>query len=268
MFINKNIEADRLKNKPNNKSGKKIPVSGIFRVKTKNISFDMLAVNSDDTSISDRFWDDNYFDYTLEKWCEWCMEEGIYIDVGAHTGFYTISALVCNSKNHIISIEPLPLNFHRIITNLRLNNFNNKNATLFNVAVSNTDKQVKFDNNTSQYWSYLSKGGKISNKGKDIKAIKLDSINFINNKIDLKGIKIDTEGEDLNVIFGAKQLIESYKPKIIIECRKKNILDILKYLSKFGYKNIYDEYGNRIGEEKLVYFNSGENSKNLFCEIS
>ena len=55
-------------------------------------------------------------------------------------------------------------------------------------------------------------------------------------------------------------------PKIIIECRKHNILDILKYLSKFGYNNIYDEYGNDPTSRKLTEFNERENIKDLFFE--
>ena len=118
---------------------------------------------------------------------------------------------------------------------------------------------------TSQYWSYLSKGGKIGSEGINTKAIKLDSLKFSNNKINLKGLKIDTEGEDLNVIL-VQKMIENFMPKIIIECRKHNILDILKYLSKFGYNNIYDEYGNSPGSKKLTEFNEGENIKDLFFE--
>ncbi len=266
MFIDKNIEAEKIKKNLKSKSIKKTPVSGIFRIERNNISFDMLVINSDDTSISERFWDDNYYDFTLDKWCDWSKEEGVYIDVGAHTGLYTVAALVSNNKNHLISIEPFTLNYHRIITNLRLNNFNNKNASLFNLAVSDNDKIVKFDIKTSQYWSYLSKGGKIGNEGVNTKAIKLDSLKFSNNKINLSGLKIDTEGEDLNVIFGAEKMIENFMPKIIIECRKHNILDILKYLSKFGYNNIYDQYGNSPGSKKLIEFNEGENSKDLFFE--
>jgi len=266
MFVNKNKEAERIKNEVDKKSAKKIPVSGIFQLNTKNLSFDMLVINSDDSSISRRFWDDSYSDYALDKWCEWSRNEGVYIDVGAHTGLYTISALVSNNKNHLISIEPLTLNFYRIITNLRLNNFNNRNATLFNVAASDQDKIVKFNNNTSNYWSYLSKGGRISNEGVNTKAIKLDSLKFSSNKINLQGIKIDTEGEDLKVIYGAENLIKNYMPKIIIECRKNNIIEVLNYLSKLGYNYIYDEYGNNPSNQNIVEFIDGENIKDLFFE--
>ena len=58
MFIDKNIEAEKIKKNLKNKSVKKTPVSGIFRIETNSIHFDMLVINSDDTSISRRFWDD------------------------------------------------------------------------------------------------------------------------------------------------------------------------------------------------------------------
>ena len=60
MFINKNKEAESVKHNSNDNLEKNIPVSGIFKLNTKTISFDMLVINSDDTSISRRFWDDNY----------------------------------------------------------------------------------------------------------------------------------------------------------------------------------------------------------------
>lgn len=264
MFINKNKEAESIKYKLNDNLEKNIPVSGIFKLNTNTISFDMLVINSDDTSISRRFWDDKYADYSLNKWCEWSKDEGIYIDVGAHTGLYTVAALVSNDKNHLISLEPFPLNFYRIITNMRLNNFSNKNATLFNVAVSDNNKLVNFDVRTN--WSYLSKGGKINNEGVSMRAINLDSLTFSNNNHDIKAIKIDTEGEDLKVVYGAEKTIKKHMPKIIIECRKDNIIEIVNFLSGIGYMNIYDKNGNTIENKKLVKFQNDDHVKDLFFE--
>lgn len=266
MFINKNKEAETIKYKLNDNLEKNIPVSGIFKLNTKTISFDMLVINSDDTSISRRFWDDNYEDYSLDKWCEWSKEEGIYIDVGAHTGLYTLAALVSNNKNYLISLEPFSLNYFRIITNMRLNNFSNKNATLFNVAASDNNKSVNFDVKTN--WSYLSKGGKINNEGISVQAIKLDSLTFSNNDRHIKAIKIDTEGEDLRVVYGAEKIIKKYMPKIIIECRKDNIIEIINFLSGIGYKNIYDKKNNTLENKKLIKFQNDERVKDLFFEKS
>jgi FkbM family methyltransferase len=264
MFINKNKEAENLKKGSNDNLEKNIPLSGIFKLNTKSVSFDMLVISSDDTSVSRRFWNDKYLDYSIDKWCDWSKEEGIYIDVGAHTGLYTVAALISNNKNHLISLEPLSINFYRIITNLRLNNFSNRNATLFNVAVSDNDKSVKFDVSTP--WSYLSKGGKINSEGTTIKAIKLDSLTFSNNERDIKGIKIDTEGEDLKVIYGAEKIIKKHMPNIMVECRKENILEIVSFLSNVGYMNIYDKFGNNSNNIKLTQFQHDEDVKDLFFE--
>ena len=265
MFLNKNIEAEILQKKSDNNSKENIPLSGIYKLTTNKISFEMLVINSDDTSITSRFWNNKLKDYVLDKWCDWCQEEGIYLDVGAHTGMYTIASLISNKKNRVVSIEPFPLNFYRIITNLRLNNFNNTKVKLLNVAASDNNKTVKFYINSS--WSYLSKGGKISDEGVNIKAIKLDSLDFANNELDIKGIKIDTEGEDLKVIYGAKKIITKFKPKIIIECRRDNILEIFNFLFNLGYKKIYDSDGNNIKDKKLLEFIGDQITKDLFFEI-
>ncbi len=264
MFINKNVKAELLKRNSNDNLEKNIPVSGIYKLNLQKIDFDMLVINSDDTSISRRFWNNNYSDYSLDTWCNWCKEDGIYIDVGAHTGLYTIAALVSNNKNRLVSIEPFSLNYHRIITNLRLNNFNNINVKLLNVAVSDNNKQVKFDVKTN--WSYLSKGGRINNQGYEIQAIKLDSLKFTDDDVHIKGIKIDVEGEDLKVILGAEQIIKKHMPKIIVECRSNNILEIITFMSKLGYKNIYDKSGNRFGSKKLAEIGNKVKAKDIFFE--
>lgn len=263
MFVDLNSKAKESKKLQDANYGK-IPLSGIFQISVKNIQFKMLTINSDDTSIVDRFWSDKFTDRVLEKWIEWTSEQGVYIDVGAHTGLFTIAALVSNKNNKLITLEPFSLNFNRIISNLRLNNFDNRNVALFNLAVSNDNKNVKFTVNTP--WSYLSKGGKIGQNGIDIKAIKLDSLNFSGESIAIKGIKIDTEGEDLMVLYGAKNLIKKYMPKLIIEVRPNNIEEILCFLKNFEYKYIYDIYGNINVEELISNFNN-KISKDIFCEI-
>lgn len=230
----------------------------------QDVKFDVITINSDDTSVADRFWNSYHKDFTLEKWTDWSNEKGIYIDVGAHTGIYTLSALKANNENHLISFEPFPLNYHRIITNLRLNNFDNKNATLFNFAISNENKIIKFHVNTP--WSYLSKGGKIGDKGFDTKAIKLDSLKISKPDLQIKAIKIDTEGEDLKVLQGARNLISNYKPKIIIETRKNNIEEIINFLRNLGYENIYDAESLRSQDKNLINFKDNQSSKDIFFE--
>lgn len=260
-FINLNLEAEKSKN--SEKPSRKNLLSGIYRIKTKKFEFDMLTIKSDDSSIVNRFWDDKFSDYTFEKWCSWTEEKGFQIDVGAHTGLFTIAALKSNQSNIVISVEPFQLNYNRIITNLRLNNYNDDRAKLLNVAASNQNKDIKFEINTP--WSYLSKGGKISDKGLITKAIRLDSINF-NPDIRVTSLKIDTEGEDLSVLEGARNLIKKNMPNIIIETRKENIKIILKIIQDLGYSKIYDKFQNKFYDKKIYDFEEKKGVKDLFCE--
>ena len=67
----------------------------------------MLTIESDDSSVVDRYWNTSFEDTTLKIWSEW-SKKGIFVDVGAHTGLFTITSLKCN-KNNVLSIEPLQL---------------------------------------------------------------------------------------------------------------------------------------------------------------
>ena len=59
------------------------------------------------------------------------------------------------------------------------------------------------------------------------------NFNKINKKV--KGLKIDTEGEDLKVLIGSQKTIQKFKPKIIIEVRNENKAEIQEILHKKNY---------------------------------
>ena len=211
----------------------KLPIhNGFIDFKIKKTSFKMLNIMNDDSSAVKFFWQGYHDLQSLDLWFDICKDEGIYIDVGAHTGLYTMTSLKANKLNYVVSIEPYFLNMARLINNLRLNRLQN-NAQTFLLAVSDLDTMSKFNINTDK--TYLSKGGKIDDKGELIKTIKLDSINFDTTVKKIKGIKIDTEGEDLKALKGAHDIINKFRPKIIIEVRNENKLNIQSFLKDFNY---------------------------------
>ena len=217
--------------------------NGVIEFKISKTSFLILNIYNDDSSAVKFFWYGSHDLKSLNLWYEISKEEGIYIDVGAHTGLYTMTAIRSNPKNNIIAIEPFYLNMARLISNLRLN-IMKKSTTPKLLAASNFDGRSKFSINTE--YSYLSKGGKIDNEGFSIETIKLDSLKFDNIKHKVRGIKIDTEGEDLNVLLGAENIIKKFKPKIIIEVRNENKLKIQEFLHKYNYNffNISNDQEN------------------------
>ncbi|MDB4860179.1 FkbM family methyltransferase [Alphaproteobacteria bacterium] len=212
------------------------PHNGILNFKISRASFLILNILNDDSSAVKYFWKNSHDVESLDLWYEITANEGTYIDVGAHTGLYTLTALKANSKNHIICLEPYYMNLSRLITNLRLNNIF-KNVEPILGAVSDFDGKAKFKITTEK--SYMSKGGKIDTQGLDIDVYRLDTLYFEKLKKKIKGLKIDTEGEDYKVLMGAKKIIEKYKPEIIIEVREENKILISNFLKKYSYK-FYD----------------------------
>ena len=235
--------------------------NGVYDFKISKTSFLMLNIINDDSSIVKHFWRDSHDLEELDLWFEISKDEGVFIDVGAHTGLYTIASLKANPKNTVVCFEPYFMNLSRLITNLRLNGLF-KNVSTILGAVSNFDGKSKFKITTEK--SYMSKGGKLSEEGQDTDVYKLDTLFYKKFKKKLNAIKIDTEGEDFNVLLGAEKLIKEHKPKILIEVREKNKLDIVNFLKSNSYKiyNIRD-LDNEFNFEK----NKIENIINLYATL-
>ena len=207
-------------------------LSGIYSFSVDKLTFDLICIKNDDASIVKNFWQGNYDRLTLTQWLKITEKEGIYFDIGSHTGLFTIIGLLSNPKNFLISIEPNFINLGRLRSNLRLNDLL-KNNSQFLGAASNFSGEGYFSTHYDN--TFLSKGGHISSSGEKINIIKLDDIT-INDNRKIRGIKIDTEGEDYNVLLGAEKIINNFRPDIIIEVREKNKLEIFQFLAKYNYK--------------------------------
>lgn len=212
---------------------------GIVNFKITNTNFFILNVLNDDSSAVKFFWQDSHDLPSLDLWYDLCKDEGLYLDIGAHTGLYTFTTLKANKNNQVIAIEPFYLNLARLQVNARLNGLeNNIDCKLLALSNKEEDKFFKIDTPTS----YLSKGGKIAKEGEKIQVLKIDSFLDRFEKKKLKAIKIDTEGEDFHVLAGGTIAIQKYKPSIIIEVRDSNKFQIQEFLSDLNYSlfNIKD----------------------------
>ena len=235
--------------------------NGVYNFKISKTSFLMLNIINDDSSVVKHFWRGSHDLKELDLLFEITKDEGIFIDVGAHTGLYTITSLKANSKNSVICFEPYFMNLSRLITNLRLNRLSSNVSTILG-AVSNFDGKSKFKIDAEK--SYMSKGGKLSEDGQSIDVYKLDTLFFKKFKKKLNVIKIDTEGEDLKVLLGAESLIREHKPKIIIEAREENKIDITNFLKSNSYR-IYNI--NNLNNEFDFENNKIQNVINLYATL-
>jgi FkbM family methyltransferase len=159
----------------------------------------------------------------------------IVIDVGVHIGKYTVLASkLLGNKGKVICVEPSKENFEILQMNIALNKL--ENVLALNIAISNfSKKNVKI-------YKPLRESGRCTLK--NIPNATYELVNYINldhllirlkiSKIDL--IKIDVEGEEVNVIKGFKRYLASHKVEsLIIEINNENLTSLRNILNSFGY---------------------------------
>tara|TARA_Y100000590_G_C15554608_1_gene952313 strand:+ start:132 stop:977 length:846 start_codon:yes stop_codon:yes gene_type:complete len=228
----------------------KLPIlTGAINLKFNNLNFNMMNINNDDGVVLKYFWRNEYEPFSLNIWHKITRNNLYFFDIGAHTGIYSIIGNLQKNNNQIISIEPYFLNYARLVTNLRLNNYSSKNCILS--AISNEDGEGIFQVNSNSY--YLTQGAKLSDTG-NFKIMKKKLDNFKLDK-DVGGIKIDTEGHELEVIEGGLELIKKFLPPIIIEINKKSFDNCAKILRNLGY-NFYLIQEKLKNLDKISEFNS------------
>jgi len=178
------------------------------------------------------------------------LEEGVFIDIGANLGKYTVMmARKLKNNGTVVSIEPEPHTIGLLKQNVILNKLGN--VLVVGKACSSKDgKETLYLEDTiySGGLHSLNKYGHHVNKIK-IDVEKLDSI-ISRMKVKKVGlIKIDTEGTELDVLKGAQKILKYSHPKIICECQEEESeREVRNLLKKFKY-NV-----KRIDEDNLFAY--------------
>ena len=152
----------------------------------------------------------------------------VFLDVGAHFGYYSLLAARLGIFDEIHAFEPHPKTYKWLLRHIKLNNFEGV-ITPHNVAASDKDGEL------------LIHGMQIHDKDSApadsiaIKAVPLDSI------FDFRGqnicLKIDVEGHETAALDGAKNLLANNKPFMQIEIWHENTPLIADMLAR-GYSLI------------------------------
>ena len=179
--------------------------------------------------------------------------KSVFIDIGSNMGLYTqnIANLINNQKKiKIISIDAHPVNNIRLKENLKL--LRSKIPKIFsyvkikNCAVGDRNTTLNLDYSYGLANAFISK----NKKNISVKCKKL--INIVNEEKlkHITNLKIDIEGyEDKVLITYLKKCKKTLIPKnIILEHSLKNVwrVDLLNFLLKFGYKEIFKNKSNII----------------------
>ncbi len=203
---------------------------------SQDSSFSMFLAGADDGVALRFFWNGHYERTTLRAWSYFARRSDIILDIGAHTGAYTLAALASNGSAQTISFEPYFMNFSRLNMNLRGNGFSPSNAYMLGVG----EKSAVMPFSVSSDVSYLSSGGSVGVRENalttNIQVVALDD--FIPGAMAsrIKLIKIDVEGFEAACLRGMTNLVRKSRPIIFFECTDRAAgLEVHKRLSQLGY---------------------------------
>ena len=166
-----------------------------------------------------------------------------FIDVGGHIG--TTSLPYSRLFHDVIAFEPNKESYNFFTRNISINNV--RNVMVYNKGVYKHKGHCKVvQHNTCNSGCFYIRECDASEDGA-IGVVPLDGMN-IRSQVDY--IKIDTEGSELFVLEGAKELIKTWKPLLQIETNYCSTSyfgydksEIFKFVKNLGYE-VFDDDGN------------------------
>lgn len=171
------------------------------------------------------------FEEDLIEWSkQFCSSEGCFVDIGAHTGTYTASLATCSGE--VVAFEPQCRTFYALCGTVALSSLHNVHC--HNIALGSRIQEgsmklsiPSIDGGGS---SLLPNNSECEYETVEVRT--LDSYDLRN----VSFIKIDVEGNEPEVMEGAKQTLTKYKPIILFE-DNSTVYDPTKYpvLEELGY---------------------------------
>jgi FkbM family methyltransferase len=150
----------------------------------------------------------------LEKFLD---PQGVFLDIGANTGIYTIKAakFFTGKGGVVIALEPFPDVLATLYHNVLTNGFTNVRLRSF--CAGECAQAVTF-------WMNFNRPASFSLVRRDEKALYLSTLVVpVDNMFAWEGLnrldylKIDAEGAEAQVLAGAKETISKYRPIIQVE---------------------------------------------------
>jgi FkbM family methyltransferase len=178
-----------------------------------------------------------WFDAELAILSRFVKPGHTFVDVGTNLGFITgIASKLVGSAGQVHSFEPSPVVHAKLLGVIEANKWSN--VTPHNVGCGAVVGELKLASPTgSSGNATLTQTTTTMGPVQDVKIVVLD--NYLSPVISrLDFLKIDTEGFEDQVLEGARQLIETYKPIIYIELASEYLqssMKAIKLLRSHGY---------------------------------
>jgi FkbM family methyltransferase len=198
-----------------------------------------------------RLWNHVVWDESVLRWInEYLKPGGVFFDVGAHQGWLSIAAARrTGRKGRVIAFEPSPalvevLQFHKRINRISQMEIIPKAVTKANAMLTPFILEGDGDSVMNSLVEIENvKRGQRGSTTIGVEAITLDSFSEQTGFVPTM-IKIDTEGSEIWVCQGAKNLLAKARPALIVATHppwlpdNQKIEDLFVLLGNYGYRAI------------------------------
>jgi FkbM family methyltransferase len=166
------------------------------------------------------------------------LKPKVFIDVGAHIGYYTMLVHKLGAEK-IIAIEPDPRVFRILNRSIEANKLDNI-ITINRAAYDKSNVKLELHLSTksglsSIFSSHLTKTrcGTIT-----INTITLDEVYRSLNLDKIDVVKIDVEGAESYVLSGANDIINGFRPLFLVEIKIQNQQNVSEFFRAKKYKRL------------------------------
>jgi FkbM family methyltransferase len=171
-----------------------------------------------------------------DGYLKYCKKFDVVVQAGGNCGLYP--ALLSNHFSRVYTFEPDALNFHCLVHNCQ-----SPNIFKFNAALGETNKQLfLYQSDGSNVGMHVVSDNPEKYSSPRVSHIPTFTIDqLVLDTCDL--IQLDCEGYEPNIILGALETIEKFKPVIVLETINRET-DVI--LAQYGYK-----YKLSVGADKI-----------------
>jgi len=177
--------------------------------------------------------------FEIEFFRTFLHENDNVIEIGSFIGTHAIPIKQMIKNGTLICFEPQQLIFKLLCTNLMLNECHNVITLPYGIGM---DKYftTSFDTNKSSEFSIINNinTNNILTQQIDCKTINHFS-EIYENLSNIKLIKIDTEGMEINVLNDLKEIIKKFNPFIFVEYNDETLIDMLILFNELNYECYY-----------------------------
>jgi FkbM family methyltransferase len=172
-------------------------------------------------------------------------EPAVFLDVGAHAGFYALAALSSGLFGRIVAVEADPRNAHQLYANLFLNGLSDRIAVV-EAAASAEPGEVTFNVAPSRNRSVsriLADGETSAGTAHTVSAVRLDDVEPLRGGLIVA--KIDVEGHEADVLKGMTRLLAENRCILQVEVFGPALAAFTGTMTGLGYSKFAEVDNDR-----------------------